>query len=87
MDDPGTCSGYAVRPSSRTVHGLIDLIVSIPFWDQLSWARRSRTACSEGAEIACRIWRSSSLNRKLDLHESPEQNRRVLAVLTYLRST
>jgi len=29
----------------------------------------------------------SQVFTKLDLHESPEQNRRVLAVLTYLRST
>jgi hypothetical protein len=47
-----------VRPSSKIVQGSIDLIVSIPFWDQLSSARRSRTACSEGADIACRISRS-----------------------------
>jgi serine/threonine-protein kinase len=29
----------------------------------------------------------SQVFTKLDLRESPEQNRRVLAVLTYLRST
>jgi hypothetical protein len=54
------------RPSSRTVQGSIDLMVSIPFWAQLSTPSRSRTACFEGADIPRQLTTSSRISACLE---------------------
>ena len=49
---------YARRPLSRIIQDSMDVIVSMPFWCQLSCARHARTSSSEEAKIACKISRS-----------------------------